>query len=431
MPLPDATQVSGAVPAKELGKEDILLELQDDVKPEKEDGKEIQEPPGRGKEEIREEKQNTEGEDSEEEADNELAEIEAELKADEEIDEEELVVPVPRAAILKKFPIWKEIVKEFPFIEKSIYREKQFSEVFPTPKDAKEASEKAATLDEFESSLLEGNLERVLKSVKDESNESFTKIADNYLLAMSKVDERAYHHVVGNIIKSTIYNMRVVASKSTNENTKSVLQNAASLLNQFVFGSDEFEAPSRLSKEETTEKSQKEIELEKREEDFRKRAFETARNGLDNKVDKRLKSIISQNLDPKESMTEYIRTRAEKDVLQDCWTQLEKNPRFKVLKDRLWENAYKNDYDDNSMGKIETAIISMAKTLLPSVIKKARTEALKGMGKRVTENNEAEEVEQEPAPTRRESTSPRQSRQPAKRGEIPAGMSNKDYIMSD
>lgn len=431
MPIPNASQVSG--PIKEIGKEDILLELNEPDEVEKEEILEEDKEPikEKKKEVVKEEVDKEEVEEEEEEPEiDELEEIEKDLK-DVDDEELELITPVSRAAILKKYP---NLFKDFPYMEKAYYREKQFTEVFSTPADAKEASEKAQTLDKFETELLEGDLTNILSAVKDEDKSSFGKLADNYLVALSKVDETAYHHVVGNIIKSTIYNM-IKEAETSDENTGKLLKNTAHILNQYVFGTAKFTAPSKFSKEDSPEKSEREIELDRREENFKKQRFESARDSLDKKVDNRLKSIIKVNIDPKESMTEYIRDVAGEKVLNQVWSKLEKEPRFKNLKDKLWENAFKNDYDSNSMGKIETAIISMAKTLLPTVIKRARIEALKGMGKRVNEklddNEENNEIESGEAPKRRESTSQQKSRQIVKKGEIPAGMSSKDYIMSD
>lgn len=436
MPLPDANAISGKT-LPETNSQDILEELTapDDKLESKEEIKEKE--PVKEKEPIKEEikEEKDEEVDKEEELEpeeiDELEELEKDLENIEgtEEDELELITPVPRAAILKKYP---KLFEDFPYLEKAYYRERQFTEVFPTPADAKEAHEKAQTLDEFESSLLEGDLTKILGAVKEENKNSFAKLADNYLLALSKTDEGAYHHVVGNVIKSTIYNM-VKEARTMGEKEGELLRNTAQILNQYVFGTANFTPAQRYSKEPDTEqKSEREIELDRREENYRKQRFETANKSLDTKIDNRIKSIISQHLDPKNTMTDYVRRNAERDVLETVWKSIGRDNRFKALKDKLWENAFKNDYDSMSMDRIETALISKAKTLLPTVIKKARIEALKGMGKRVKEeNNDEQEESQNDSPKRRESTSPQKSRQPAKRGEIPEGMSNKDYIMSD
>ena len=44
-------------------------------------------------------------------------------------------------------------------------------------------------------------------SSEKENQEAFNKIADNYLPALKKVDQQAYYHVLGNVIKDTIITM--------------------------------------------------------------------------------------------------------------------------------------------------------------------------------------------------------------------------------
>ena len=50
-------------------------------------------------------------------------------------------------------------------------------------------------------------LATVLQAAKAENQEAFYKIADNYLPALRKVDQQAYYHVLGNVIKDTIITM--------------------------------------------------------------------------------------------------------------------------------------------------------------------------------------------------------------------------------
>lgn len=361
----------------------------------------------------------------------ELAEIEKDLEdeLDEDKDEEdelELVTPVRRAEILKKFPT---LFKDFPYLEKAYYRDRKYSEYFPSPADAKIALEKAETLSNFEQELLSGDLTKVLDSVKKENGESFNKIADNYLNSLSKVDERAYHHVVGNIIRSTIYNM-VEQAKEMGEKNGEILKNTAAILNQFVFGTTRFQAAEPLSKN-TPDKSDKERELEEKETKYKERQFNDAQSGLETRVEAILKHSIGKHIDPKQSMTPYVKRTAERDALETIYSLIERDSRFTTLKNKLWQYAEKNNFSAESIGRIRSAYLSKAETLLPSVIKKARNEALKGMGKRVREEVEEQQEEQEPK-LRKSSSSDKSGRTTTqKRGEIPKGMSSKDFIMSD
>jgi hypothetical protein len=100
--------------------------------------------------------------------------------------------------------------------------------------------------------------------------------------------------------------------------------------------------------------------------------------------------------------------------------------------DRLWEKAFEKNFDKESVDRIKSAYLSKAKTLLPSVIKKARNDALKGLGKRVKE-----EEEETPTSTDRKGpiTAGRSTSQSSgkikKASDIPRGMSTLDVLMQD
>jgi len=150
--------------------------------------------------------EDAEADDTEEKEDevDELKELEEELKPPTEEDLLELTTPVRRKEILAKYP---KLFKDFPYLEKAYYREQQFTEVFPTIQDAKNSAEKARLLDTVDQQIMNGDISTVLQAARQENQESFHKIVDNYLPALRNVDQQAYYHVLGNVIKDTIITM--------------------------------------------------------------------------------------------------------------------------------------------------------------------------------------------------------------------------------
>ena len=174
----------------------------------------------------------------------ELAEIEEELEGPKEEDLE-LTTPVRRREILSKYP---KLFKDFPYLEKAYYREQQFTELLPTIQDAQAAVNKARILDSVEQQVMNGDITTVLQAAKQENPESFNRIADNYLPALRQVDQQAYFHVLGNVIKDTIVTM-VREGRALGEQG-APLTAAANVLNQFVFGSQNFTPPTMLSRQQ-------------------------------------------------------------------------------------------------------------------------------------------------------------------------------------
>ncbi len=371
------TPIPESAPIKDMGKEDMIEFLGDD-----EDDKDEED-----KIDLTEKKNEKKTEETDEDDEEELIEPETEEDELSEIEEElepikdenlELMVPARRREILKEFP---DLFKKFPYLERAYYREQAFTEITPTIEDAKVAVEKARILDNFENELSQGNTEKILASVKSENSEGFNKLVDDYLPALSRVDKTAYHHVLGTVIQDTIIAMAQEARAQGNEN----LETAAQILNQFVFASSKFEPIKPLSSGKPAEGEVQKDDVSEERKAYIKERFDAATEELSTRVENTLKNTIAANIDPKGSMTDYIKNVATERVTDKLESLMAKDIRFKVVLDKLWEAAYKEKFAKPSLDRIKSAYLSRAKTVLPALIKEARNEALKGMGKKVTE----------------------------------------------
>jgi hypothetical protein len=422
----------------EMSKEDMINFLgEDDNKEEvidlqegKEKGKEKEKEP-EGEEELEE---TPEGEEEEPEEADELKELEEEIEPPSE-EQLELVTPVRRKEILKKYPA---LFKDFPYLEKAYYREQQFTELLPTIDDAKTAVEKSQVLDRFESDLMSGSTETVLKAVRETNPNGFYKIVDDYLPTLAKVDEKAYYHVIGNITKHTIVSMVQEARRLGVQNDAEgkpqpgvALQNAALLLNQFVFGTTEFKPPSQLANNDDPRENTREKQLAEKEQTFVRTQFENTRNDLNTRVNNTLKNTIDANIDPKKSMTDYVRKNAARDCMDNLEKVINQDSRFKALLDKLWEKAFAEGFSKESADRIRSAYVSKAKTVLPALLKKARNEALRGTGHRVREDNDSSDTKRGPVPAGRPRSQERPTGKIKEAKDIPRGMSTLDFLNSD
>lgn len=388
-------------------KDEKPLDLKDDKKDDKKDSKE----------------------DEEEESDDkdELDELEEELG---EVDEEklELMAPARRKDILKDFP---GLFKKYPGLEHSFYREKAFTELLPTIEDAKEAVAAKDVLDKFQADLGKGDIEKAVRAVKATSEQAFNKLVDDYLPNLAKVDKEAYHHVVNNLSRNIILSMIESANESKDEDLKI----AAGILNKFMFGSDKITGPSQLSKADDTKNPNDAIIAERQA--LLQEKFEEAVESVNSKVGNILKSTILAHIDPKESMTEYVRKNAARDCQEKVEKALEGNTRLSSMLDRLWQAAAKDNFSKASVEKAKSAYLSVAQTVLPALIKQARNEALKGLGKRVKEDDEEKDTSKKgPIPAGRTASNKSAERSTAKSDRekaaaIPRGMSSRDYLMQD
>jgi hypothetical protein len=414
MSLPEDNNVA----TKEFTKDDMLdyLNQEDDSEVDK---KEIEEESKEEPKEEEEEEIKLKGEEKEEEKEEEPEEEEIKLKDETEEEEKlELNAPVSRKKILAAFP---ELFKKFPFIETAIYRNYKYSEILPTIDDAKEAVAKSEILDKFEHDLLDGNTEKVLNTVKTNHPDSFSKIVDNYLPTLAKVDKDAYYHVLSNVVKTVIVNMVQEGKKIANED----LQNAASIVNQFMFGTSDFQPPTKLARDKTEDKER--LQLQSEREQFIREKFEAVRGDLDTRVENVLKSTIDDHIDPKSVMTSYVKRNATREAFENLEALIEKDAPFKANLERLWEKAFDDKFSKPSLDRIRSAYLSKAKTLLPTVIQKARNEALKGLGKRVSDDDNKDK--RGPITPGRSTASNRGKITDAK--SIPKGMSSYDFLSQE
>lgn len=417
---PDLTASAGsAVEDKALDKESVIELLGEEEKPE--ETLELEEPKKPKK---------AEGEEKPEEKEEELTleeELEQELEEPDE-DKLELLEAPRRKEILAKYP---NLFKDFPQLEKSMYREQKYSELLPTIEDAKEAVEKANILDEYNKEIMGGSTESLLASVKDEDKEAFAKIVDNYLPTLYKVDQHSYYHTIGNVIKHTIISM----VKDSKEQNSEELSHAAAILNQYIFGTTQFTHPQKLSKDEVPDDNakQKEEEIHRKEKEFLERQYTSAVDDIGTRVDNILKASVDKAIDPNESMTEYVKKNATREVLEDLENLISRDTRFRSIYDRLWERAFESNFDKESMDRIKSAYLSKAKTLLPLLIKKARNEALKGSRKSSDDTNPKDKKGPLPVGKTRSSTTlaSGSANKSSAAKQIPKGMTTLEFLNQD
>jgi hypothetical protein len=400
---PDAKPVT-AKTADDIN--DLFKEL--DNEPEPKEPKEVKEP--------KEEK-----EDIETKTDDELELVEPDddiEKIDLAKPEDDLEISAPprKKEILKEYP---EIFKKFPFLEKMMYRDREYTQLFGSFDDAKEIAEKAENFNSFETQLLAGNTEEVLKNVKEADERAFNIIVDDYLPTLAKVDKEAYFHVIGNLNKRLISEMYQEAKNTSNDE----LLQAALLVNQFVFGTSKWTPPTnRVDRSADT----KVDEVENVRLSFVKERFESSRDDIQGKVDNTLKATISEYIDPKNQMSPYVKKNAVIDAMRILTNSISDNPDVSKQLDKLWRAAFDAKFSKDSLNKIQSFYLGRARGGLKNAILKARAEALKD----APAKREKEEDQEETSPIRR-TIRPGSPSQPRNKSEMKKGESVTEFFMRD
>jgi hypothetical protein len=344
-------------------------------------------------------------------------EEEEKLDLSEDVD---IAAPPRKKEILKEYP---ELFKKFPFLEKMMYRDRQYNELFGSFDDAKEIAERSEVFSSFENQLLAGNTAEILKEVKETDKKAFDTIVDDYLPTLAKVDKEAYFHVVGNLNRRLIMEMVQEANDTNNDD----LKQAALLVNQFVFGTSKFTAPTARV-EKKTDDAKDEVEQERLA--FVKERFESARDELQTKVDNVLRSTISDYIDPKQIMTAYVKKNAVTDAMRILSNSIASDSSVVKNLDTLWRTAFNTKFSKDSLSKIQSFYLSKAKGNLKNAILKARAEALKDAQPRVAKETDDREEEESTRQIRRQPATGRPS-QPKGKNEMKKGESVTDFFMRD
>jgi hypothetical protein len=228
--------------------------------------------------------------------------------------------------------------------------------------------------------------------IQKDNPDTFAQVVDNYLDHLGKVDPAALTHVKANLVKNIIVEM-VAQAKDDNDDD---MRTAALLLNKWAFGTSKFTPPQKMAKEVKAEDKTKEDSITQRERAFAERQTKEATDSVNTRVTNAIKGAIESNIDPNGSMTEFVKRHAVADAMEKVNNLIDRDKRFQQIVDKLWDKAAKSGFNQASQDDIRKAYLSKAKALLAPVIKSARNEALKGMGKRVREEKEVDEVEETP-----------------------------------
>lgn len=341
------------------------------------------------------------------------------LSLEEDTKSEDIQAPPRKKEILKKYP---NVFKDFPFLEKMMYRDREMNELFGSFDNAKEIAQRSQQWEGLENQLLSGNTVELLSEIKSSDENAFKMIVDDYLTNLAKVDKDSYYHVVGNLNRKLIMEMVEEANNSNDDN----LKEAALIVNKFLFGSSKFTAPSRLAeKRDEAEKNEAETERIT----FLRERFETASNDLQTAVDNTLQATISEYIDPKGLMTPYVKKNAVNDAMDMIRRAITRNDEVKKNLERLWRESTEEKFSKDSLGKIKSYYLHRAKSVLKDAILKARSEALKESPTK--RENEDEEKEETPTrETRRTPTGPPSQRRTGK-NEMRKGESVTDFFMRD
>ncbi len=287
-----------------------------------------------------------------EETEEEESKEEEEEKPPEELSEED---QEQEAQITR--PSWKELKDKFPGIEKNkevrevYFREKAYSEIFPTVDDAKEANSKAEALDFFDSGLSTGDPNVLLKNLKPEVVD---KLSQSLLPALYEHDHKLFVKATRPLLVNVINEVYERGVKNEDENLKTSVLNVCKIL----FG--EFKLPDRSSGRKDPELENERRALNEERENLilgRRQEFTTKAEGS---IHRQLTKIIQDGLNiDNEFLTESITDKTLAKVKATLATDAEFMARLNSIRRQAEKSGFAPEY----ITRIVAAYLGRAKGL--------------------------------------------------------------------
>lgn len=290
-------------------------------------------------------------------------------KADEKVDK--IIKARPSfGAIKQKYP---EIFKEFPELREALYRETELTNVFPTVDQAVEALEKSESFEQLEDDLAGGNMENLLNTVSEISKDSFKDLAVTFLPHVAKKDKDLYVELTSPILDRFLKALYRYGTDRNDDNIKHAAEHAALFaFNDADYATGKKEIP--FVKKEA--KTPRELELEKRENEFLNARHEEASDRADTNIKRVMIAKIEENLDPQKVLSDFARSKVVEETLKLVDEALVGDERHMRLVKSLWKNARKTNYSPEAIKRITTAYLSRALQLVPATRSKVLTKAI-------------------------------------------------------
>ena len=306
---------------------------------------------------------------SEEEVEEETEDEEDTEEEDENVTEEDLEDDSVFQA-LKKHD--KDIFKKVPGLRATIFREAQFTKYYATPAEAEEAYKKAEALTNFEQDLGKGESGKLIDFLH--SSKSLKKFSANLLSTIEKADKETFYGIIAPEFKKFF--------RAALKDPNTAIQTSAKNLHYFFFGNQEFDKDEGLVPET---KSQRELDIEKREQEINERNFKVFAKDLTVSSEKRAKRIIEKGFEGS-NITDWHKQKLVEDIYTRVIQTMDRDVRYTGNIRAMLRKAASEGFTSEGKESLLNAFLSRAKLLIPQVrqkvLKEARIEAKAGDGKR-------------------------------------------------
>jgi len=293
-----------------------------------------------------------------EEEDEEEAE-EEEVVEDDQEDDKKPDIPFDRPSFSEIKAKYPNFFKDFPQMREAFHREVEFTRLFPTVADAREAFEDNEAFVTLREDIVAGKSEPLLEALESQGKDALDRFADGFLGALHKKSPDLFQKTLTPVLEGLCRQMYA----SSDEDDR----NAALRLSNFLFNTIEIAEGKRSF--------YKKVEPIKNTSDDPAK-YQEVLQGVGVKANVALGQLISQGLDPEKTLTPFIRKQIVTETINEIQKQLGADVAHKQIMNARWKRARVNNYSDDDQAKIISTFLARAKSLIPSVRSKIMQDAL-------------------------------------------------------
>ncbi len=326
-----------------------------------------------GKEDREEVKPPEDEEEVEEVEEEEEEETEEEEESSDE-DDEKIGAPFSNRPTYRELKAYDpKLLKKFPGLRDTFFRELEFSKRFPTVEDADEVLEKLTGLQEVEQRIIKGDPKDFLDILGNFDVNVQRKFVSGFLPSLYNTNKSAFAAITQPVLKNVLRAAIQQGKQHGNEN----LQNSAMHLHEFIFGDVDIEKGVPNPQEASENRVDPDrAEFEKERANFlqtRHREFAESVVGYSSRnVNKVIEESIPEGASSFES--ENFGDKVRKKLA----TVLQEDTAHLSVMRRITGQAEKAGFTKEFKDRAGSALLSRAKVALPAIIKEVRSEFLRG-----------------------------------------------------
>ena len=355
-------------------------EISDKVKEEGDDkGKDKT---GKGKDKEDEEELKEEDKEGPEKEEEDIEKEDEELEKEEEEEKEEEIDETTYQQLKK---VDKDIFKKVPELRSVIFREQEYTKVFPSVEDAKQAQEAAEIFAGYQNDLTEGNSGPLLEALEKVDKKSLESFVANFIPTVEKQSKDLYLGMLYPEFKKLFR----AAIKSGDDR----LVKSAENLNWFIFGDTDVRSDVGLKPKQRDERDE---EFSKKEREFEERQYNSFRSDVVKTGESRTKAIIRSAFKDSD-MSELLQKSLTNEIFTRVAGIITKDARHMGNVNNLWQQAKRAGFTSEWKDRILSAYLSRAKLLIPKYRQQVLSEAKVSAKTRSEETNEKKPIRVSPS----------------------------------